>query len=360
MKPLDPGQIDVAVIGGGIAGLACAHELAGAGRKVALFEGAVGRAAAWAAAGMLSPWAEGDESAGADRGSSAGPTALEMREASLHLYPGWVAAVQTETGREIEMRRCGSLVVSLQGEIPALERLASVARRAPGFRELTAEQARVEAPLLGASIQDAVLLPEEGYADPRSILPALQEACRLRGVALLEEAVMGLIEDSGGVRGVVTATGDVPSATVLNAGGSWASPFLDREEIRPVRGQVLVLTPPRGAPRPRRVIQSGKVYLVPRKDGSIIAGATSEEAGLDPSVTEAATRILLERAASVAPSLAGWALREARAGLRPHRVGGPLIGPDRRRPGLYHVAGLYRHGILLAPYAAARIRDCIG
>ncbi len=383
MTHADRMKIDVAVIGAGIAGLACARELAGAGRKVVLFEETPGRAASWAAAGMLSPWAEGNEGAGVEESEGAakeehegaatkghegagaagkiapGPATIEMREAALALYPEWVAGIRSETGMEIEMIRCGSLVVSFSGEKPAVERLASVAGRAPGFRTLTAAEARVEAPLLGPNVQDAVLLPEEGYADPRSIMPALREACRIRGVILREEAALRLIEGGGGVRGVKARTEDVYATAVLNAAGAWAAPFLQGGHVRPIRGQVVSLAPSTGDLRPTRVIQSAKGYLVPRADGSIVVGATSEEAGFGTGVTDSAIRSLLARAAEIAPSLAGWTMRQAWSGLRPYRERGPLIGPDGRRRGLYHVAGLYRHGILLAPYAAMRIRGCM-
>jgi glycine/D-amino acid oxidase-like deaminating enzyme len=167
-----------------------------------------------------------------------------------------------------------------------------------------------------------------------------------------------LITRDGRVVGVATPSGEIEAAWTLDAAGAWAAPFLSEgSTVRPVRGQLLTLRPVPGAPRPRRVVQSPGVYFVPRGNGSVIVGATSEEVGFEPGVTAHGIRTLLERAEKLAPALGGWILEDTWSGFRPYREGGPLIGRDPDRPGLLHAVGLYRHGILLAPYAARRIRE---
>jgi glycine oxidase len=366
-------EIDVAVIGGGIVGLSSARELAGAGRRVTVFEMAPGHGASWAAAGMLSPWAEwldeGEEQETmAEPGRSDGPVsphallALEMRERSLALYPAWVAGLQAETGTPIEMNRSGCVVVVEEGDESVAVRLRTIANRAPGFHPLTAEEARVEVPLLGSRIRDAVLLPEEGYADPPAIMRALRDACSIRGIEVREEPVLHVVEEAGVVRGVRISSGEIRAQAVLNAAGAWAGAFLHPERVdsvRPIRGQVLSLRPRRIGVRLNRVVQAPGVYLVPRADGSIVVGATSEDVGFETGVTAGGIRSLLERVDRIAPSLGKWTLDRAWSGLRPCRGGGPLIGPDATRRGLYHAVGLHRHGILMAPYVARRVLECM-
>jgi glycine oxidase len=355
MTQIHSTPIDTVVIGGGIAGLACARELADTGRNVVVFEAASGRGASWAAAGMLSPWAEEPDESEVARGR----TALEMREQALAIYPSWVEGLEFDTGMPIDMDRRGSLVVSFPGEERAAVRLGSMAARAPGFRALEAEEVCLECPLLDSKIRDGVLLPEEGYADPQSIMVALREACRIRGVIIEEDTVLHLIEKEGTVRGVRTALREARAATVVNAAGAWATPFLGGDTIRPIRGQLVSLRLPPDALRLTQVIQSSVGYLVPRADGSIVVGATSEDVGFETGVTKAGIGSLLDMIAKIAPALGGWTLERTWSGFRPYRNGGPLIASDETRRGLYHVAGLYRHGILLAPYAAWRIRELV-
>ncbi|MDM7913916.1 MAG: FAD-dependent oxidoreductase [Candidatus Eisenbacteria bacterium] len=287
--------LDVAVIGGGIAGLSCARELARGGLRVAIFDLPLSGAASAAAAGMLAPWAE----------PSTDPDSLALREAALALYPTWIESLEKESGLPIDMMRCGSIVVSLDGEEAASESFLWAQDRIPGYRRLAPEEARAEVPILTTDVADAVLLPEEGYAEPRSLLAALRATCRRLGVETREEVVLGLEESEGRVRGVRTATGTVPAAAVLNATGAWASVLLPEDRIRPIRGQLLVLKPDRSGIRLNRIVHAagGGTYLVPRQDGSLVVGSTSEDVGFQAIATANGALSLLERAIRLAPSL---------------------------------------------------------
>lgn len=346
MKPDRSNCPDAVVIGGGVAGLACARALARGGAAVRVYEPFPGRGASWAAAGMLSPWAEAD----------APEEAMAARERAHALYPAWIAEIEEESGLRVDFTRCGSLAVSVAGAPTAAERLRPILGRAPGAAILDREMARLEAPILGIGTpDDAVLLPEEGMVDPRGLMDALARSCKLAGVVIREEPVFSILTAEERAVGVRAASGDQSAGCVVAAAGAWSNPFLAKEDVRPIRGQILALAPGRDAIRVRRVIQSGRCYIVPRRDGSVVLGSTSEDAGFDPSVTVAGVRGLIEAMLAVAPGLADWTVTRAWAGLRPLREEGPCVGADPERKGLYHAAGLYRHGILLAPWVAERI-----
>jgi glycine oxidase len=342
---------DAIVIGGGIAGLSCAHALAGAGLAVTVYEMAPGRGASWAAAGMLSPWAE----------SPHGIETCDIREHALAAYPEWVAKLADETGLPLDVVRCGSLVITeSEDEQSAPERLSGIASRAPGFRSLSPADARAEAPLLGAETGEAVLLPEEGYADPPTIVRALTEACRRRGVIVREEPVLRLIVEEGCAVGVSTPGGDTHAGAVLDAAGAWAGPFLRDPEVRPIRGQLVALRPAGShALRPGRIIQSTRGYIVPRNDGSVVIGGTSEDVGFETGVTAGGLAKILSWALRTAPSLCEWRIGEVWSGFRPLRPKGIIAGPDEEIRRLFHATGQYRHGILLAPSIAERIREAM-
>jgi glycine oxidase len=341
--------LDAVVIGGGIVGLSCAREMAAAGLRVTVFEMAGRRGASWAAAGMLAPWSDWP----------ADPEGLAMREEALTLYPEWVEQLRRESGAAIEVEVCGALVIGprLGTLVPDFDALA----RRTGARRLAAHAIREMHPLLHPGIDDAIFLPREGYAQPHDLMRALHSSCAALGVTLREEPVLRLLERTGRVAGVITPTGEIEAGAVLDAAGAWAMPFAgEGNGVRPVRGQLLTLRPDSSAPRLRCVVQADGIYLVPRGNGSVIVGATSEEVGFEPGVTAQGIRSLLDGVNRIAPPLNGWTLDETWSGFRPFREGGPRIGPDADRPGLLHAIGLYRHGILLAPLAALRIRACIG
>ena len=139
---------------------------------------------------------------------------------------------------------------------------------------------------------------------------------------------------------------------VVRAAGTWSNeavPGAPALPLRPVKGHVLRLT---GTPRLQHVVRTPDVYLVPRIDGTLIVGATSEDVGLDASVRAGAVMDLLRHAFAVLPAVAELALDEVSVGFRPAlRDHLPAIGPTRV-PGLYDAVGHHRNGVLLAPITA--------
>jgi glycine oxidase len=175
------------------------------------------------------------------------------------------------------------------------------------------------------------------------------------------------------VRGVRLADGgDIGSDRVVAAAGCWTSaitgvPAPVRAAVRPVKGQLLRLRHPAGMPPVithtiRATVRGADVYLVPRADGEVVVGATSEERGPDRTVTAGAVHDLLRDAMSVLPVTSELELAETCAGLRPGTPdNGPLVGPaaggaDGSGPdGLLLATGHYRNGILMSPVTADAI-----
>ena len=141
---------------------------------------------------------------------------------------------------------------------------------------------------------------------------------------------------------------------VLLAAGAGAARLGSRVRVRPVKGQILRLAAPEGATLPiRRVVRTPAVYLVPRADGELVVGATSEEAG-DRRVEAGAVQRLLEEAIHAVPGVRDLEWGEAAAGLRPATADGlPALGADE--DGLLWATGGYRHGVLMTPCAAEAI-----
>ncbi|HYV82875.1 MAG TPA: FAD-dependent oxidoreductase, partial [Pyrinomonadaceae bacterium] len=162
------------------------------------------------------------------------------------------------------------------------------------------------------------------------------------------------------VRGVQTSRGAIRSPTVVIAAGTWSS-FIKTAPvptIEPIRGQMICLE---AKPQlTRHVIYSPRGYIVPRQDGRLLAGSTSEHAGFAKCVTAGGIAGILRNALEISPAITGLPLVDTWAGLRPRAADGlPVIGPCGEIDGLFCATGHYRNGILLAPLTGELISKAI-
>jgi glycine/D-amino acid oxidase-like deaminating enzyme len=110
----------------------------------------------------------------------------------------------------------------------------------------------------------------------------------------------------------------------------------------------------------RRVIWGERCYIVPWRDGTVLVGATVEDAGFEERTTVAGIRDLMAAACEIVPAASGASLTAAKVGLRPgtpDRL--PIIGASAAVPDLMYATGHYRNGVLLAPLTAALVADAI-
>lgn len=349
---------DCIVIGGGVIGLGIAWRLSREGVKVRVFEKEqTGRAASWFAAGMLAPQAEvGFEE----------PELFELSRESLRLFPGMLEELEAETGTRVAFDRCGTLMVGLDRD--DVERLQRVRR----FRErigletrwLTGSEAREREPLLSSRATAAMWLPDDAQIDNRGLVQTLKAACLASGAEIHEnEPVMDVVSRGGRIVGVRTAKEEIHSESVVLSAGCWSSKIGGIPEevlppVRPVKGQILSLRMDETC-RPACLIRAPDVYLVPKSDGRLVVGATSEEMGFDTSPTAGGVYKLLERAWEAMPAIYELNLIEVGVGLRPaSRDHAPIVGTTDIE-GLYYATGHYRHGILLSAVTAYGMADIV-
>ncbi len=341
---------DVTIIGGGIIGLACAVELGLRGAKVRIFErGVLGAEATWAAAGMLAARLE----------APVEDAMYTLSVASADRYPRWVANVEELAGIRVGLQRHGALRVAWSED--ELEREWS---RTAWQRECGAPIERLSAAELRALTADvadeavgAVRFADQAHVEPRRLTRALSAAARDLGVSIeAPRGVHHLEVRRDAVTAVVTEDGERhPTKTVLLCAGAWSSLLdgcgLPNAAVTPVRGQMLALDG--GDTRFAPFLWSDDVYLVPRPDGRIVVGSTTDHVGYDRSVTAAGIEGLLAGACRAIPALKTAPLLATWAGLRPGTSDErPLIG-SAGIDGLHLATGHYRNGILLAPITAA-------
>jgi glycine oxidase len=353
---------DAVFVGGGVIGLACAWRAAQRGAEVAVIErserphaGATG-----VAAGMLAPVGEltfGEREL------------LELALSSARLWPGFAAEVEEVSGVETGYERCGALHVALDRDEAAQLRRRHDLQKELGLEAewLAPRGCRELEPGLTPSFNGGVHAAGEAAVDPRALSVALLAALSAGGAEVRSgREVIGGLWDGERLVGVRTEGGEegadeVRADAVVLATGAWSGrtewlPEEARPPVRPVKGEVLELrTRPGHEPPARGIVASERVYLVPRRDGRLVVGATQEEQGFDTTVTAGGAHDLLREAYRVLPEIAEMELAGAIAGLRPGTPDNlPRIGPGAVE-GLVLATGHFRNGILLAPITADRI-----
>lgn len=345
----DDAPAPVLILGGGLMGLAIAHQLARRGRSVLVLSRRRSEAAGFVAAGMLAPHAEG-----------LGGALLELGQDSLARIPAWVAQVEADSGLACGLRTCG-IVVPFR---TAAERDAYPT--AAWGQPLERAALEREIPGLGPDWQAGLLFSQDGQIDNRRrLMRALERACVGLGVRFQEGAeVLELLRCSDGRLGGVrlrTAEGEeqqLAAGEAVLSCGAWSAQLLPQLPVFPVKGQMLSLQGPRQALG--RVIFGPGTYLVPRADGLLVVGATSElEAGFREGLTPAGQRQLQEGIANLLPEAAGWPPMERWWGFRPSTPDeGPLLGASPI-PGLWLATGHHRNGVLLAAITAELLAELI-
>jgi glycine oxidase len=346
---------DVAVVGAGVIGEAITHELVARGASVTLLDcRGAGLGSTQAAAGMLVPYLEGF-----------GRPLLPLAARSLEMYDTFVDRVSRDAGMGIGYRRTGSLqVVTADESIQELHHIAAEARGAGVECELLdAQAARDAEPQLTPEIAGALLIKSHGFVVTAELSGALAAAAIKRGARVRVPARVRRIE-RGGEHVIVHLESDAPLTAhhVVVAAGSWSGQIdidgVPPLPVRPIRGQLLQLAS--DGPALNRIVWGQRCYLVPASAGTILVGATVEDAGFDERTTVAGVRDLLDAACDLVPHLWRATVVGARVGLRPAAIDEmPIIGRSTKVPGLVYATGHYRNGVLLAPLTACAVADLV-
>ena len=345
---------DVAIAGGGIIGATIAFELARAGLRVAVFDREnPGEGASWAAAGILSP---APENAGMI-------STVPLGRASLALYPEFVDTIEELSGEPVGFRPKGTVEALFSGDVPAQLNTIIALHHGLGLnaQPLSAEDACELEPDLSSELEAAVLRPDEASIDNRALTRVALIAAERAGAKIFASRnVQALYQSGQRCSGLIIDQEKIAARWTVIAAGCYSAEIEGAAiyaPVRPAKGQMLALRATNFSAQ--RVLWSDSVYLVPRNDGRILAGATVEYVGFDKQVNAAGMQKLLSGALQLAPALADAQIVETWAGLRPDSPDHlPIIGPTDLE-GLLIAGGHFRSGILLAPITAQLIREWI-
>ena len=355
---------NIVIIGGGVIGLGIGWQLAKSGAAVTIFDRSeAGRAASWAAAGMLAPYAEVHTEE---------PELLQLGIESLSLYPQWVDELETDTHMSIGYRVEGTLIVGLEPDDTHQLRHLYKAQQQFGLevKWLNGRDACEIEPALSPRVNSAIHCETDHQVDNRLMICALKYAFQKYGGKLHENRTVNkIVVENGRVTAVQTDEGIKQCDIVILAAGCWSRqidgiPDDMLPPVRPVKGQMLALEMNEGIEiitviRTVRARYPTNVYLVPRSDGRLIVGATSEEMGYDERLTVGGMFELLRGAWEVVPGIYELPILEAWTGLRPgSRDNAPILG-NTPIDNLIYATGHYRNGILLTPVTVYEITKLI-
>ncbi|MEN9214864.1 MAG: glycine oxidase ThiO [Gloeomargarita sp. DG02_3_bins_56] len=326
--------MDILIIGGGIIGLSVAVALAKTQHRVGIVTGDFPGTAAHAAAGMLAPGAEQLPPGGM----------RDLCQASLQRYPDWIAELEAATGRSTGYWLCGIL--------------SPATAQTPGHHTgiwLNRPELDQHQPGLSKQFSGGWWYPDNGQVDNRLLTQALRQAAQSLGVSFFShENVVRIEQAHGQITQVITHQTSHQAEHYILATGAWTHKLLSLP-VYPRKGQMLALQAPPGLGLNQVIFADA--YLVPRRDGRLVVGATSEDVGFQEGVTADGLLSLLQRAIATYPALAAWPVIETWWGYRPVTPDElPILGPSPWE-NLTLATGHYRNGILLAPITAELISN---
>jgi D-amino-acid dehydrogenase len=349
-------HFDVAVVGGGLVGAACAYELAAGGTTVVVVDAHHPGRATDAGAGILSPESFGPSPA----------PLLALADAAGDHYRALVPALRDAGAPDPRYDVCGALRIAFRevdDPFYVENRELAFTRHGDVLRDIPADRARELFPPI-TDVRAAYLNPRGARVDGRALTAALVLAARLRRVDWRSGRVAALVVEHGRVAGVDTDGGRIACGAVVVAGGAWtpelASAVGLRVGVHPLRGQIVHLRVDADTgtwPVLQPVLSH---YVVPWPEGRLALGATMEDVGFDARPTIGGMRQLLAEGLRVAPGLADATFLEVRAGLRPMSDDDlPILGPVPDVPGVFVASGHGAEGLLLGPFSGRLVAAAV-
>jgi glycine oxidase len=341
---------EIVIIGGGIIGLYSAALLADFNTSITVIDQSdIGRESSWAAGGILSPLLPWDYD----------EQTHKLIDLSSIKYARLASSLKQSTGIDIEFWKCGLLALESQKNL---------------FAESWCDQNNIRysntcPDHLGTGItlnsKFCVYLPEVAQVRSTRLIQAMYEDLKSRGVQFLTHTHVDKLEiRQHRAIGAHTSKGLVRAKHLVWATGAWGgllksdTHLINPPKITPVRGQIIAYDAKKI--NLKTILFEQGHYLIPRKDGLILAGSTLEHVGFDKSTTDSALGLLKQRSESLIPELAHCQVSQHWAGLRPYsEIERPLIGPHPQIRGLYLNCGHYRYGIAMAPRSAEIIYQAI-
>ncbi len=356
---------DCIVVGGGVIGLLTARELFLAGVDVLLLEkGSLGGESSWAGGGIISPlypW----------RYDSC---VNVLSERSKKIYPELYKTLLDKTGIDSELICSGLFTVmdgSGTGSNKVSNKTSSEQQEIIGWIKKWSINASFITDIdsilaiektVGKSVSQGVWMPDTQQIRNPKLVQALKKLFDVASIPYQEQInVEEIIIKNNKVCGIKTNKETVYADKIIIASGAWSAKFSATETsvaVSPVKGQMIMY---KGEPDlVKRIVLFEGHYIIPRKDGRILAGSTLEKIGFDKTISSSALDELHQAAVELVPLLDTLPVERQWSDLRPGTEKGiPYICRHDEIEDLYVHAGHFRNGIVLGPASAELMTDIV-
>lgn len=345
---------DAIIIGAGVNGCSIAYQLSKRGKKALVLEKQqIAAGASRAAAGMLGAQSEFKEES----------PLFKLARQSRRMFPRLAEELKETCGMDIELINKGMLKLALSpSQLTDLKEIYDAQRKLDlEICWVSGDEARKWEPNLSDTVQGGIFLPEDGHVNPLQLTLAFAKAAVEKGAEIREYSdVHSILFDRGKVAGVKTDAGDIYSRVVILAAGAWSKRFLPEGELHtyPVKGECFSVASVK--PLITRTIFTEGCYIVPKRGGRILVGATEVEGTFHEGVTFGGISSLMEKAKEILPEIQSAQFEKAWSGIRPQTGDGlPYIGEHPAIAGLFIATGHYRNGIVLSPLTGQLMADMV-
>lgn len=333
----------VIIIGGGIVGCMTAMELVNRGCRVTIVErnqiaSQTSGESSWAGGGIIFPLLPWMYSAQVNALTNSG--ANFYRELSERL--------QRETGVDANFEQSGFLL------LPKFDTEAAQTWCAANQMPVQAVKASAFG-VQSLSGEDALWLPTICQIRPPYLMQAMRKWLEQNNVTMLEHTQLMPLQQTDVLNEWQTVSGEKLSADqFVVTSGAWSFDLLKETtaklNIKPMRGQILLYKPQKNLDQ--MVYREG-FYMIPRRDGYLLAGSTLEDVGFEAAVTQAVRDELSAKAEAIMPALKNEPIVNHWSGLRPGTPENlPTISAHPTIENLYLNTGHFRYGLTMAPASA--------
>lgn len=341
---------DVIIVGAGVAGLMTAIELHQAGLSICMLEkGSPGRESSWAGGGILLPlypWRY--------------PGAVNhMAQWSISHYPQYMQQLHTDTGIDPEYFRCGHLILDTEPDMTLVQKWSQT--YSIQTEQLNRKQLQTIEPGLSPTFKAGLYAQGVSQVRPPRLMQALDKRVRQLAIPVLQDTPLCQFRISQNkVTGITTPSGDYGCANVLIAAGAWSG-SLDFEghtppSVEPVKGQMIQFQTQPGTIK--SIVLYQHHYIIPRKDGKVLAGSTLEYSGFNKDTDSNTAERLRQKTVRLFPNLQTAEPINHWGGLRPgNQRHTPYVCEHPHITGLYFNTGHYRNGIVLGLASARLVTD---
>ncbi len=334
---------NIVIVGGGIVGCMTAMELVGRGCKVTIVErnqiaSQTSGESSWAGGGIifpLLPWFYSD-------------AVNTLTSYGAKYYSEICQRLLHETGIDTGFEQSGFLL------LPTFDTQAATAwcvnNQMPA-QAVNASAFGVESP----SGDDALWLPTISQIRPPYFMQAMRKWLEINKVTMLEQTELVPLKETQKLKEWQTIDGKTISADqFVVTSGAWSFELLKETsaklDIKPMRGQILLYRPEKNL---EQMVYREGFYMIPRRDGYLLAGSTLEDVGFDTNVTQEVRNEISAKAEVIMPALKNQAVLKHWSGLRPGTPENlPTVSAHPTIENLYLNTGHFRYGLTMAPASA--------